>query len=372
MLAVTETLPVGLTDVLSPPSTPDVRFPDDLLDASTHATSGWFPSARSALRYALVDAGLDPDDEVLVPGYTCHAVDQAVRAVATPRYVDVGDDFAIDVEDAAECVTERTEAVVPTHLYGVECDVESVAALADDHDLVVVEDAAQALGNLLLSDTVGRYGDYTVVSFRFYKEVTAFKGGLLLGSDLQSDTTRTESRAKRGALAGVWLFDSALRSLPGPVYAPLRERVLDPLARSASDTVDAAAPRRMRDWTERIVSKQLAAVEDRVAQRRENASVYRARLPDALAQPPAGERNTVVRYPLQVPPGSRDELLRRLRRRGIGASPMYSYTVCPDDACPTAVRLSDSVLTIPVHCGLSTDDVTTIAQTVADEWRAVR
>ncbi|MFB6195508.1 MAG: DegT/DnrJ/EryC1/StrS family aminotransferase [Haloplanus sp.] len=372
MFAVTERLPLTVSAVLQPPAG-GPPFPATLRDASAHAAADWFPSARTALRHALVDAGVGPDEEVLLPGYTCHAVDRAVASVATPVYVDVTDGFGMDVDDAARSVTDRTAAVVPTHLYGIPCEMPAIADLAAEHDLTVVEDAAQAVSTLYRSAAVGTHGDYTVCSFRFYKEVTGYKGGLLLsdGLDAAVDGRRGDtSRHKRTRLAAVWLADALLSSLPGRLYAPLRGAVLDPLSRSAGP-VEETPPQRLDDWTARLLSAQIASIDERVTARRRNADVYDDCLPDPFRRPPRSDESTVFRYPVLVPEGHRDELCRRLRTRGIGASTMYAYTISPDGECPTADRLAARVLDLPVHAGLDDGDVAAVAETVSDVWESL-
>ena len=105
-------------------------------------------SGTAALTIALRAFGVGPGDEVIVPAHTFIATALAVvHAGATPVLcdVDVGTGL-IDTSSAAEVVSERTKAIVPVHLYGQVCEMESVRSLADAHGLVVIEDAAQAHG----------------------------------------------------------------------------------------------------------------------------------------------------------------------------------------------------------------------------------
>jgi dTDP-4-amino-4,6-dideoxygalactose transaminase len=363
MLAVTESLPVGPREILRPPAGGGAlhRF----AAASSSPAAHWYPSARTAVQAALRDAGVD--GEVLLPGYTCHAVDAAVSAVAEPVYVDVTEDCTIDLDAARDRVSTETGAVVPTHLYGIECEMAAVADFAAEDGLVVVEDAAQALSNLFVSEAVGTHADYTACSVRFYKEVTAKTGGVLLGPERETGPATPRLR-DRTDLLGVWLFDRTLASLPGRLYEPLREHVLDPLARDADAPDSAPDPRNVDDWSDRLLAAQLDAVEDRVAARTHNAAVYDDVLPAAIDRPGSDRPGTHFRYPIRVPDGQRDTLLTRARRRGIGCSPMYAYTVSPDGACPTADRLAGEILHLPVHSGLSDDEVAQIAHTVTALW----
>lgn len=370
MFAVTEHVPVGLDTILAPPSAG--RVDDRLAGAVGETDTAWFPSCRTAIRHALTGAGIGADDEVVLPGYTCHAVDQVVRAVATPVYVDVTPTGVMDPDAVAEAISPATAAVLPTHLWGYPCDVERIAAIAEEHDLLVLEDAAQALGNAIVGETVGRYSDCCTFSFRFYKETTAYTGGLLVGQSLDGVTDVPDHRLR---LAAVWAADRGLAALPGRVYQALRQRVLDPLAREESASAPLSPPVEPSAWTHRILDVQLETIPDRVATRRRNADVYREALPAPLVPPggaEGGEGGTYFRYPIRVPDGDRDALLADLRREGIGCSPMYAYTVSPTGVCPTADRLAETVVNLPVHAGLGTGEIEQIADTVETCWESVR
>lgn len=368
MLAVTEHIPVGLETILRPRST-GVDMPDRLATRTGLSEWAWFPSCRAAIRHALVDAGIESDDEVILPAYTCYAVAQVVDSVATPVYADVTSTGLLDIDAVGDAVSSATVAILPTHLYGFTCDIADLAEIADDHDLLVIEDAAQALANALLGETVGRYGDYCAFSFRFYKEVTSYTGGLLLGAS--GEPTEHGFTDDRWRLVTAWLMHRLLSSLPGRLYQPLRGRVLDPLARRSSNSASPSPPRSIDEWTRRILGAQLAAIEDRVATRRLNAAIYREALPDGLRRPPEQEGATYFRYPIRVPDGERDGLLSSLRRRGIGCSPMYSYTVAPSGTCPMADRVADQMLNLPVHAGLTRVDIERIVEEVAECWESL-
>ncbi len=125
-------------------------------------------SGTSALQLALIAAGIGPGDEVLVPANTYIATAFAVSySGAVPVLVDADSvSYTIDVEQAAGRVTSRTRAIMPVHLYGNPADMDAVAALAREHELVVVEDAAQAHGARYQGRRVGSLG--TAAGFSFY------------------------------------------------------------------------------------------------------------------------------------------------------------------------------------------------------------
>src|SRR5512143_2137455 len=105
-------------------------------------------TGTAALHVGLTALGIGPADEVIVPSYTFIASSfSIVQAGAIPRFADVNlDDHCISVESAEKLVTRRTRAIMPVHLYGNVCDMDKVNAFAKKHNLLVIEDNAQAFG----------------------------------------------------------------------------------------------------------------------------------------------------------------------------------------------------------------------------------
>lgn len=142
-------------------------------------------SGTAALHLACLDLGLGPGDEVLVPAMTFVASANAVRYVgATPIFVDVEPGtFTIDPDKAASCVSPRTRAIMPVHLYGHPADMDAITAIAADHNLAVIEDATEALGSLYHGKLCGTFGDFGCFSFNGNKVITAGGGGMVLARD---------------------------------------------------------------------------------------------------------------------------------------------------------------------------------------------
>jgi perosamine synthetase len=142
-------------------------------------------SGTAALHIALAAVGLRPGDEVIVPALSFIATAQAVlHEGATPVFADVDPaTFNIDVADAARRVTPRTRAIVPVHLHGLPADMDEVNALAREHGLVVIEDAAQAHGAMYRGRPVGTIGTMAAFSLNSTKNLPAGEGGLFVTSD---------------------------------------------------------------------------------------------------------------------------------------------------------------------------------------------
>jgi dTDP-4-amino-4,6-dideoxygalactose transaminase len=142
-------------------------------------------TCTAALHLALQACGIGPGDEVLAPSLTFVATFQAISASgATPVAceVDPATGF-IDVAHARACITPRTRAIMPVHLYGITGDLAGVYSLAREHGLRVVEDAAQAFGCRYRDAYIGEQGDIVCFSFDGVKQITAGEGGAIVTSD---------------------------------------------------------------------------------------------------------------------------------------------------------------------------------------------
>lgn len=135
-----------------------------------------------AIHLALVTLGIGPGDEVIVPDLTFAAPVNAVLYVgATPVLVDVDPiTMAIDTNAAAAAVTDRTRAIIPVHLYGHPADMAKLMLLAEQHDLIVIEDCAEALGSRYGGTHVGNFGHASTFSFFGNKTITTGEGGMVL------------------------------------------------------------------------------------------------------------------------------------------------------------------------------------------------
>ncbi|MFD8462686.1 DegT/DnrJ/EryC1/StrS family aminotransferase [Streptomyces antimycoticus] len=143
------------------------------------------PNGTLALALGLLALDIGPGDEVLVPDTTFVGSASAVCLIgAKPVFVDVEPDtFQIDLADAERRTTSATKAVMPVHLYGTACDMDAVAEFADRRGIRVVEDAAQGMGVRFRDQHVGTFGDVGCFSFFADKTITTGEGGLVTCRD---------------------------------------------------------------------------------------------------------------------------------------------------------------------------------------------
>ena len=141
-------------------------------------------SGTNALTAALIGVGIGPGDEVIVPACTYMATAIAVvSAGAIPIIVDIDDSITLDPNATEAAIGPRTRAIVPVHMWGQVCDMDALSRIAENHDLIVVEDACQAVGGAYKGRPVGSIGQAGGFSFNYYKNMTAGEGGAVVTND---------------------------------------------------------------------------------------------------------------------------------------------------------------------------------------------
>lgn len=146
-------------------------------------------NGTTALHLAMLAAGVGIGDEVLVPDFTLIADSNMVMlAGAKPVFVDIDPEtWCIDPAKAEEKITPRTKAILCVHMFGHPCDMHALRRLADEHSLVLIEDAAQAHGSIYDGQVAGSLGDLSCFSFYATKTLTTGEGGLVLTKNKEID-----------------------------------------------------------------------------------------------------------------------------------------------------------------------------------------
>ncbi|HXB64357.1 MAG TPA: DegT/DnrJ/EryC1/StrS family aminotransferase [Solirubrobacteraceae bacterium] len=268
-------------------------------------------SGTAALHLACLAAGLGPGDEVIVPALTFVASAAAARYVgAEPVLCDIrgnngagGYDLNIDVEDAARRITPRTRAIVAVHFGGYPADLPALRALCDQHELVLIEDCAEAIGARLPDGRqVGTVGELGAFSFFSKKQLCVGEGGMVATAD--------EDRAERVRL----LRSHALTSSTWD-----RHRGHDP----AYDVVDIGFNYRLDEPRSALGLSRLERLDADIADRRALVRAYRARLAglpglELLWDEQAVELGSHFFFPVLLPSREeRDRFRERLAASGV-------------------------------------------------------
>ena len=139
-------------------------------------------SCTGAIHLALMALGVKADDEVIIPEITWIAsVEPILYIGAKPVFVDVLEDtWCLDPQKVEEAITPKTKAIIVVHIYGNLCNMNEIMAIAQKHNLVVLEDAAEALGSEYYGKKAGSIADAGVFSFHGTKTMTTGEGGVLV------------------------------------------------------------------------------------------------------------------------------------------------------------------------------------------------
>jgi perosamine synthetase len=299
-------------------------------------------SGTAALWLALLAHGIGPGDEVLTTPFSFIASANCVLYVgAKPVFVDIEPDtYLLDASKIRERITARTRAILPVHLYGQPCDMGTIMEIAQDHNLVVIEDACQAHGATFDGQAVGSFG---TGCFSLYatKNMTTGEGGII--------TTDDDAIAER------------LRLLRNHGQSQHYEHVVLGYHFRTTDiqaAIGLVQLKRLRALTEKRIA---------------NAQYLSEHLQGV--QTPAiapGRLHVFHQYTIRVN-GDRPALQEQLRDRGIGTAVHYPRPIHQQplyqslgygDALPQAEAASREVLSLPVHPALSQSDLDRISAAV--------
>lgn len=302
-------------------------------------------SGTAALHLALLAHGIGPGDEVITTPFTFIAsVNSILYVGARPVFADVqADSFNVDPAAVERAITPRTRAVMPVHLYGQPCDMDALCDLARSHGLVVVEDAAQAVGATYRGRPVGSFG---TGAFSLYatKNVMSAEGGMV--------TTNDAEIADRVRL----LRNHGMRQRYHHEILGYNLRMTDLHAAIGLAQIDRLnAFTRARQANAAYLSEHLTAVRTPTVR------------PD--------REHVWHQYTVRVREGAdRDAAVQRLGEAGIGTGIFYPIpahehpyiraAVGADRAFPVAEALAREVFSLPVHPALSPDDLETIVREV--------
>lgn len=327
-------------------------------------------SATAALHLGIDALGIGPGDEVIVPTLTFTATAEVVRYVgATPVFVDCDPEtLCIDPQAAEAAITERTRLLMPVHFAGRMCDMTALRAIADRHELKILDDAAHALPASHKGQSVGLAGaDVTAFSFYANKTMTTGEGGMLV--------TRDAEIADRARIM-------RLHGIDRDVF----NRFSDPRASWMYDVVAPGYKYNLTDIASAMGSVQLARHHDFMERRTALAARYDtafAQLPLVLPPHPAsGDTHSWHLYIVQVEPSSlvnRDGLIAALRDRGIGTSVHYRplhqmqfwSSYCEDRSFPAADAYFDRCVSLPLFMAMTDAEQDEVIEAVRSVMRDV-
>ena len=286
-------------------------------------------SGTTGLHLALLANGIGPGDEVITSPFTFIASVNAILFTgATPVFADIEEaSFNIDPEQLEAAITPRTKAVMPVHLYGQPCDMDHISSIAKRHGLIVLEDAAQAVGATYGDRHIGTFGT-AVFSLYATKNVMTGEGGMI--------TTDSDEVADLARL----LRNHGMRNRYEYEMLGFNFRLTDVMAA--------------------IGIAQLGRIDEATRRRTSNAAYLSAHL-SGVVTPVVKEGRTHVwhQYTIRLPHGvDRNEVAHRLGQAGIGTGVFYPrgahrfphiQAETGEVSLPVTDRVAASVLSLPVH-----------------------
>ena len=305
-------------------------------------------NGTAALHLGLLALGVQPDDEVITTPNTFLATAEAISYCgAVPVFVDIDPTTAnLDPRLIERAITERTRAILPVHLYGRPADMDAISEIARRHNLRILEDAAQAHGARYRGRRVGALG--TAAAFSFYptKNLAAYgEGGALTTDDDQIAKFARAARSHGQTARYEHEFVGYNYRMHGFQGAVLRVKL-----------------RHLYAWT---------------ARRQEIAREYRRLLAGVRLELPidaAGDE--CVYHQFVIYTSNRNAVVAQLAARGIETvvhypkpvylQPAYSSLGCPPGTFPQAERACDRVIGLPIHPGLTAEQIAYVASAVRE------
>ena len=302
-------------------------------------------SCTHALEMAMIVLDIGPGDEVIMPSFNfVSSANAVVLREATPVFAEVSPDtLNVDVEDVARKITPRTKAIVPVHYAGVSCDMDALLSLAEEHNLYVVEDAAQGVDAYYEGQPLGTMGDIGCYSFHETKNITCGEGGAFLtNSDeiaRKAELVREKGTNRSAFIRGevdryTWVSEGS-SYIQSDVLAAILEKQLE-----KRDEIKA---RRQTVWQ---------AYWDALAPLAED---------DVLTLPhvPEGCNSNYHIFFIRLPtPALRNQVLDALKDHGINAtfhyiplhdSPFGQEYLDDEVALPVTKRCSNTLIRLPLH-----------------------
>jgi dTDP-4-amino-4,6-dideoxygalactose transaminase len=321
-------------------------------------------SCTAALHLSVLEAGVGPGDEVIVPAMTfCASANAVLHAGATPVFVDCDPDtFNVAPEAVAKAVSSRTRAILPVHFAGFPCDMPGLLEVAREADLTVVEDCAHCIEGTIDGKHAGTFGKFGAFSFYPTKNVTTIEGGMVTTWDREA-ADRIRTTRLHGLSRDAW------KRFGQEGYRHYQATML-------------GFKYNMTDVQASIGLHQLRKIEERLVVRESIWRTYDEAfrpLPVALpSSPPDGVRHSRHIYSLLVDPErvrvSRDRILEAIQREGIGvgvhyiAVPLHRYYRerfgISGGAYPNAERISERTLSLPLTPYLEERDVSDVIAAV--------
>ena len=316
-----------------------------------------FNSGTSALHALLLAYDLKQKDEVIVPSFTFIATANAPLFVgAKPVFAEIEyKTYGLDPEDAKERITPKTKAIIPIHYGGCSCLIKELKEIAEDHKLLLIEDAAESLGAKIKDKKVGTFGDSAILSFCQNKVITTGEGGAII-TDSKEIYEKLKLIRSHGRLETQDYF-------------------------STTDYMDYVAMGynfRMPTMIAALGSSQLKKIDRIIKMRRDKAEYMTKKLSKieeiTLPIPPPDYFHVYQMYAIRINENLRDDLMKYLSEKGIMTKvyfpPVHLTHFYRNEfgykggELPITEEISDQVLSLPLYPTLTEKEIDYIIEKI--------
>jgi perosamine synthetase len=349
-----------------------------------------YGSARSALYGLLKSMKLDRGSEVIVTGFTCEVVPNAViQAGHTPVYADIEmDTLGLCPDSVRSLITGNTKAIIIQHTFGIPAKLDKLLQIADEYSLFVIEDCAVSLGTQYKGKLTGTFGDAAIFSFELSKTITCCWGGLLVLNSNRDGIVQAQNQFYQLEVpessrfdSGWTLFQLGLSALLyQPRILPLGKILLNYLYISgifrkstslAEEEAQMAADylKKLSAFQAEFLCRQWPMIEKITAKSQILSKFYEKELADINGVQifPNGENRDEnrLRYPILVE--KRDRVIEYFKKNEIPVglwftAPLSSTSVNHElfgyrkNTCPRAEEISEKILNLPLHLQVTTEE----------------
>lgn len=308
-------------------------------------------NGTAALHIACLAAGIGKGDEVITSPITFAASANCVLYCGgKPVFADIdAKTYNISPESVREKITEHTKAIIPVHYTGQPCDMDEIHAIAKEHDLLVIEDGAHALGASYKGKKIGGLSDMTIFSFHPVKHITTGEGGMVLTNDEELYKKLLYFRTH-----GITRDTSLMEKNEGAWYY---------------EQIDLGFNYRITDFQCALGTTQLRKLDRFVTRRKEIAEKYNAAFASQshIVAPYQAENcdSSWHLYVIKLQGIDRKEAFDKLRKDGIGVNvhyipvyhhPYYQKHGYKDVCCQNAEDLYANCISIPMYPGLTEEE----------------
>lgn len=311
-------------------------------------------SGTSGLHLCIRSCDIKKGDEVITTPFSFISSSNCILFEnARPSFVDIDPEtMNIDVDKIESSITKNTKAILPVHVFGQPCEMDAIMDIAEDHDLYVIEDACEAIGAKYNGQKAGTFGDVSVFAFYPNKQMTTGEGGIIVTDDDDIAKSCRSLRNQGRSEDAEWLdhvslgYNYRLDEMSSAVGIGQINRIEELLEKRAS-----VADR----YTERLAGVEGVTIQHIDPRVRMSWFVYVIRVDEDT---------------------DRNEVMRKLRERGIGCRPyftpihlqpfyreMFGYNMGDFPVCE---KVCDSTIALPFYGNMKEEDIDTVCSALED------